>query len=75
MAVKELSLSWAYAFADRVITEIRSPGAPDCVLDFLNPDNGDFLSKAATPCRDTLLHDIRVERRLLVVVTAYAVWE
>jgi hypothetical protein len=57
MAIKELSLSWAYAFADRVIQQIRSPEAPDCVLDFLDPEDRTFRSKVEAPCRDTLLHD------------------
>jgi hypothetical protein len=35
MAIKELGLMWAYAFADLVIQEIRSRQAPDCILDFL----------------------------------------
>jgi 5-methylcytosine-specific restriction endonuclease McrA len=57
MKINELSFSWAYGFADRVVDEVRCSESGDVVLDFLETQETPFLEKVSKPFKATVLHD------------------
>lgn len=59
MSAKELCFTFAYSFADRVVTAVKDGSDDEKWLpDFLDARSEQFVKKVFRPQKDTLLHDL-----------------